>query len=336
MTILIPSYEPDQRLMNLITQLKDISLEDIIVVDDGSGEQYREIFHSALVSGCTVLRHETNRGKGAALKTGFQYLKGIGQQSNVICADSDGQHLPEDIMSILQALDEPRRQLVLGSRRFSGKVPARSRLGNAITRMIYVYTTGIQIHDTQTGLRGYPASMLDWLCQIPGDRFEYEMNMLLEAQRSGYDIHEIYIDTVYLEHNKSSHFRPLIDSLKIYIPILLFSGSSILSAILDFTLLILMQYLTANLFMSVLIARICSSSFNYTLNRRFVFKQSASSTYHKSLPKYFTLAVIILLLNYGLLHIYHLEMHIPLILAKLLTEASLFLFSYWAQRKYVY
>jgi glycosyltransferase involved in cell wall biosynthesis len=336
MTILIPSYEPDQRLVNLILQLKDLSDEEIIVVDDGSGEQYREIFKSVAQFGSTVLHHDTNRGKGRALKTGFLYLKEKSEQGSVVCADSDGQHLPADIIRISQALGDPVQQILLGSRHFSGKVPFRSRFGNMITTMVYSFTTGNKVQDTQTGLRGYSSHMLDWLCQIPGERFEYEMNMLLGAQREGISIHEIFIDTVYLEHNKSSHFRPLVDSIRVYLPIILFSGSSILSGILDFILLILIQHLSANLFLSVLIARICSSVFNYTVNRRFVFSHNKRSNLYSSLPKYFTLVIIVFLLNYGLLHIYHIEIGMSLIFSKLLTEASIFLFSFWAQRKYVY
>ncbi|MGF7049975.1 putative flippase GtrA [Paenibacillus sp. DS2015] len=336
MPILIPAFQPDKRLIHLIIQLKDLSNVNIIVVDDGSGEHYREIFKSVEAYGCTVLTHDTNRGKGRALKTGFHYLKEMNEHGSVICADSDGQHLPMDIMKISHALNESEHKFVLGSRRFNGKVPFRSRFGNTITRKVYSVTTGIKVHDTQTGLRGFAAPMLDWLCQIPGERFEYEMNMLLRAQKEGYSIHEIFIDTVYLEHNKSSHFRPLVDSIKVYLPILLFSGSSVLSAIIDFALLILIQQFTDNLFFSVLVARICSSIFNYTMNRNFVFSQGNRSSIHKSMPKYFTLVMIVLLLNYGFLYVYHEGIGIPLIVAKLLTEASIFLFSYWAQRKYVY
>ena len=116
--------------------------------------------------------------------------------------------------------------MVLGSRKFTGQVPLRSRFGNSVTRGVFAITTGSKVYDTQTGLRGFPHHMLDWLCEIPGDRFEYEMNMLLAARREGYAIREVFIETVYLEENKSSHFRPLVDSMRIYLPILAFSASS--------------------------------------------------------------------------------------------------------------
>lgn len=336
MTILIPSYEPDERLLLLVNQLKDQTDVDILIVNDGSGDPYQEIYRILETSGCTVLHHQTNQGKGRALKTGFQYLKDMGEQGNVICADSDGQHLPQDIMRISEALDEPGSHLVLGSRRFTGNVPFRSRFGNTLTRKVYSFTTGIKVHDTQTGLRGFPTHMLDWLCRIPGERFEYEMNMLLGAHKEGYAIDEIFIDTIYLEDNKSSHFRPIADSMRVYLPILLFSASSLLSGILDFVLLLLLQLFTTNLFLSVLVARVCSSTFNFTMNRRVVFAENISSTLSTALTKYFALVILVLLLNYGLLYVYHEQIGIPLILAKLLTEATIFLFSYWAQRRFVY
>ncbi|WP_379146043.1 glycosyltransferase [Paenibacillus sp. sgz500992] len=337
MTILIPAYEPDKRLLELIVQLQEYQLGPIVLVDDGSGPAYRGIFDMAEAFGCTVLTHEANLGKGRALKTGFRYIQETGLSGYVVCADSDGQHLPHDIKRIVEVLqNQTTPGIVLGSRRFSGTIPLRSRFGNSVTRAVFSLTTGTKIYDTQTGLRGFSFPMLDWLCQIPGERFEYEMNMLLTAHREGYTLIEEYIDTVYLEDNKSSHFRPLVDSFRIYLPILMFSTSSLLSALLDFTLLFLFQSLSHNLFLSVAAARLCSSIFNYSMNRKYVFTGGKASRLQESLPKYFALVILVLLFNYGLLYFYNEKLIIPLVAAKLLTEVSIFLFSYWAQRRFVY
>ncbi|MNW42444.1 Undecaprenyl-phosphate mannosyltransferase [compost metagenome] len=337
MAILIPAYEPDERLLELIQKLRKRSDTRIIIVDDGSGKEYQKIFNTAEAVGCIVLHHEVNQGKGRALKTGFHYLMESGGQDIVVCADSDGQHLPEDIMAVSEIVQQGDHKIVLGSRRFSGKVPLRSRFGNSVTRAVFSFTTGTKVYDTQTGLRGYSADMLDWLCQISGERFEYEMNLLLSAHQEGYSIEETFIDTVYLDENKSSHFRPLADSIRVYLPIILFSASSIASALLDFGLLLIIQHISANLLLSVVAARICSSIFNYTMNRNVVFrKQSGAAEIHHSMPKYFSLVVLVLLLNYGFMYLYHEMIGLTIIPAKLLTEITLFLFSYWAQRKYVY
>ncbi|MFD1135941.1 GtrA family protein [Paenibacillus urinalis] len=337
MTILIPAYEPDERLLDLIIQLLNCELGPIVVIDDGSGPAYSRIFALVKSLRCTVLTHETNLGKGRALKTGFAHIQRAGLPGPIITADSDGQHLPHDIQRIYEAVQKQTVPgMVLGSRRFSGKVPLRSRFGNTVTRAVFTLTTGNKVYDTQTGLRGFPLSMLSWLSDLPGERFEYEMNMLLTANTAGYPITEEYIDTVYLDENKSSHFRPVADSLRIYYPILLFSTSSLLSALLDFALLFIVHYFSSNLLLSVVVARLCSSVFNYSMNRRYVFMGGPTKRVCQTLPKYFALVLLILLLNYGLLYFYNEKLIIPLLAAKILTEASIFVFSYWAQRRFVY
>lgn len=339
MTILIPAYEPDERLLNLIQNLRKQLDTPIVIVDDGSGEAYQSVFNIAEAHGCVVLHHEVNQGKGRALKTGFRYIMQFGSQEGVVCADSDGQHLPEDIMRVSAALDQEKHRIVLGSRTFSGKVPLRSRFGNSLTRAIFSFCTGSKVYDTQTGLRGYSADMLEWLCQVPGERFEYEMNLLLSAHQEGYTVQEIYINTVYLNANKSSHFRPFADSFRVYVPIILFSASSILSFLLDFGLLLTLQQITNHLLISVIVARVCSSILNYVMNRKVVFRKKSRATafqHSRSMAKYFSLVILVLLLNYSFMLLYHEWLSMPLIPAKLLTEITLFLFSYWAQRKYVY
>jgi glycosyltransferase involved in cell wall biosynthesis len=336
MTILIAAYEPGEKLVNLIQALMDICEYDIVVVDDGSGEGYKNIFDSVSNLGCTVLTHEKNKGKGAALKTGLKYIEETKEDSGVVTADCDGQHLPKDIVKIAESIIEHKNSVVLGTRRFVGKVPFRSRFGNTITRSIFSFASGAKVYDTQTGLRGFSREMLPWLCEIQGDRFEYEMNMLLDTVPAGYSFYEIDIDTVYLEENKSSHFHPLKDSLRVYLPIIKFSMSSILSGVLDFLLLGILQLLTSNLFVAVMGARICSAIFNYTVNRRYVFSRVKDDSVKTSLPRYFILAAFVMFLNYGVIDIYYSVIGLSLFLAKVFTEITIFFFSYWSQRKFVF
>ncbi|OBZ11346.1 MULTISPECIES: bifunctional glycosyltransferase family 2/GtrA family protein [Bacillales] len=336
MNILIPSYEPDERLVSLIEQLREIGSFPIVVVDDGSGIAYRELFRSVRELGCTVITHSANKGKGHALKSGFHYFQRKGITDGIVCADSDGQHLPQDIMKIANSIASYNRHIILGSRRFTGKVPLRSRFGNAATRLVYSFASGKRLYDTQTGLRGYSADMLDWLCRIPGERFEYEMNVLLEAPAAGFSFHEVPIDTVYLNQNESSHFRPIADSARIYAPFITFSASSLLSAVIDFLLLALIHAFSSNLLLAVLGARGASSVFNYMMNKQYVFAKGKRAAIKTSMPKYFALVAVIFSLNYGLMFLFNERLGIPLMIAKLFTEASLFLFSYYAQRRFVY
>jgi glycosyltransferase involved in cell wall biosynthesis len=336
MTILIPAYEPSKKLIDLIYDLIDACDYDIVVVDDGSGQDYKYIFDIVSSLGCTVLTHEKNKGKGTALKTGLKYIQQTKEETGVVTADCDGQHLPEDIVKIAEAIKEHKNSVVLGTRRFAGKVPFRSRLGNSMTRSIFSFASGAKIYDTQTGLRGFSMEMLPWLCNISGNRFEYEMNMLLDTFLAGYSFYEIDIDTVYLERNKSSHFHPLKDSLKVYLPIIKFSMSSILSGVLDFLLLGVIQLFTSNLFLAVIGARICSAVFNYSANRHYVFSKFKDASIKTSLPRYFMLAGFIMLANYGVIDMYYSVIGLSLFLAKILTEITIFFFSYWSQRKFVF
>jgi putative flippase GtrA len=336
MVVLIPAYEPDERMLDLIVNIKKQCDFNIVIVDDGSGDCHSHIFKSAVEQGCIVLSHDKNMGKGCALKTGFSYIEDSFINEGVICADCDGQHLPDDIIRISRKVDQYPGHIILGCRRFTGKVPFRSIFGNTTTRLVFSLVTGEHIYDTQTGLRGFSYDMLKWLCGIQGERFEYEMNMLLDAKDEGYPFYEVDINTIYLKNNKSSHFHSIRDSAKVYLPILKFSASSIISALIDVTLLMLIQYFTSNLLIAVIGARVLSSICNYTMNKAFVFSKGKKTCVKDSLPRYFTLVIIVMFFNYGLIYVYNEVIGILLIIAKLLAEGTIFLFSYWSQRKFVF
>ena len=164
MIILIPAYEPDTRLIDLLDSITLARIAHaVVIVDDGSGRAYAPIFADCTTRGAVVLRHPANRGKGAALKLGFTYIADHYPGHDVVCADCDGQHLPVDIARVAVAVHEHPHTLVLGTRRFVGAVPRRSRFGNGLTRRVYHLATGHELYDTQTGLRGYSADLLEWL-----------------------------------------------------------------------------------------------------------------------------------------------------------------------------
>jgi glycosyltransferase involved in cell wall biosynthesis len=228
--ILAPVYQPGQPLLTLLTELRDAAPDShVIVVDDGSGPAFAQILDAAAGLGCTVLRHPTNRGKGVALKTGFRHVLDAHPGDHVVCVDADGQHRVADIVRVAEHV-RVRGRMVLGVRRFDGAVPLRSKVGNVVTRLLFRAATSRAVRDTQTGLRAYPATMLDWLTSVPGERFEYEMNVLLHAARAGYPIEETVISTTYLDDNASSHFGSLTDSARIYWPLLRFAVSSLLTS----------------------------------------------------------------------------------------------------------
>lgn len=218
-TAIIPTLNPSNQILNVISSLLENGFESIIVVNDGSDNNRDELFIKIkLIEGCVVLNHKKNKGKGAALKTAFgYYLKTNIDHLGVVTLDDDGQHDIEDIKRITNLLKEHQTSLILGSRDFKQKdVPFKSKLGNRVTSLLFHWVIKIKIGDTQTGLRVIPNQLLDTFILVNGNRFEYETNMLLECKRSSIEIIEEKIKTIYIENNQGSHFNPWKDSIRIY------------------------------------------------------------------------------------------------------------------------
>lgn len=330
--VLIPAYCPDEKLVALVQKLKKMDLT-IVVVNDGSKTELAPLF--AAVSGyATVLTHEKNRGKGAALKTGLEYIKNtFAIPYVVVTADADGQHLPEDILLVCEKAESNIGSLVLGSRIIGRDAPLRSRVGNGITRLVFRLSTGISVYDTQTGLRAFSNGLTDYMLSVEGERYEYEMNVLLHLGQNNIRTVEVLIQTVYLDNNSSSHFHPVRDSLKIYREILKFSASSLLSFFIDYGLFCALMALTGMTVLSNMLARIVSASVNFSLNRSFVFGNRVHII--RSAIKYFLLAVVVLAFNTCILKLL-IAAGLPYMLAKIITETMMFFFSWTVQRLFVF
>lgn len=295
--ILIPAYKPDMKLIDLVNLLLTHDDLKIVVVDDGSGEEFKDVF-SALDERVKLISYPVNKGKGGALKTGIDYiLKSLPECERVVTADADGQHKYEDIRKVIKKSEETPGSLVLGSRAFTGNVPFKSRWGNAITRAVFAVASGVRVRDTQTGLRGFDRECMKRFVNVPGERYEYEINMLLTATRAEIPIHEVDIETVYIDDNKSSHFNPFKDAFRIYACIFKFAASSFISFIVDTVMFMLLGLFLNSILAREIIARIVSGTVNFVLNKNVVFKGN-----EKTLPaliKYICLAVIVLAVDYG-------------------------------------
>lgn len=240
LVLIVPTLEPNTAFIKVVCNYKK-HFNKIIVVDDGSGEEYRNIFKEISDMGVVVLTHALNYGKGRALKTAFNYvLNNYKDVVGVITVDSDGQHLVKDALKCSDALINSENKLVLGSRNFDeDNVPLKSRIGNKLTRSLFKILCGISISDTQTGLRAIAINDIKTFLYTKGERFEYETNMLLDAKKYNIKFEEVPIETVYLNENKGTHFNPLRDSVEIYkvfIKYLFVSLSSFLVDILFFML----------------------------------------------------------------------------------------------------
>lgn len=328
---LIPAYMPDEKMTDIVKNLYESGFI-IIIVNDGSSDDCTKIFEEA-AKYANVLCHDHNKGKGEALKTGLRFIKSTYDAPyTVVNVDADGQHKIEDIIRVTEASEQNRSCLILGSRKMEGKVPFKSRAGNAITRFVYRLCSGTNVHDTQTGLRAYSDELAGKLAWIDGSRYEYEMNMLMELPREDIEIKEIRITTVYINNNESSHFDAVKDSIRIYREIFKFSVSSFISFIVDYCLFCLLSFLTGSLVLSNVTARLVSGTVNYTINKKLVFK-SGSGLF--SAAKYTLLAAFILGCNTILLELFT-SVNISSYAAKILTELLLFAFSYLIQRSLIF
>ncbi len=332
--IVIPAYEPDAVLPLIVKEIRSTTNYSVIVVNDGSSPHCNGIF-DRLEKHCTVLTHPVNRGKGEALKTAFKYLLPIADSNSVIALmDADGQHKLGDVSRLINEVRCSDDGLYLGSREFSGEVPLHNKLGNRITLALFRLITGLGIHDTQTGLRAFRGKLLEEMISIEGSRYEYEMNMLLSFSEKKIPIREIMIETVYIDGNRSSHFNPLIDSIRIYREIFKFLAASVAGFIVDYAMYALFILMGFSLGYANVLARVISASVNFTLNRSFVFKSKTS--FIKSLIKYGILAVFILTADTVLIWVMTHTLGINLLLAKLIAEPVMFLFNWTVQRLYIF
>ena len=343
-TAIVPSLRPDAKLEGVVRDLAHAGFSRVILVDDGSGPEYADVFAraAALCPGSVVLRHEINRGKGCALKTAFAwFLEHPNGDVGVVTVDGDGQHTGEDARRCAEALKKQPGALVLGCRRFDGPdVPARSAAGNRITAACFTFLCGIRVTDTQTGLRAVGGEFLRELLDVKGERYEYETNMLPASKRLGLPIVEVPIRTDYIEENKSSHFHPLRDSAIIYGQILRFLSASLGSTVLDIALFALLNRLFGGmdahfrLLLATGLARAASSLCNYFANHRLVFRSRESVA--RSAPRYYTLCVVQAAASYGGVYLLSAILPVPAVPAKLVTDTLLFFLSFQIQREWVF
>ena len=308
---IIPAYEPPHSFIEYAKELLK-EIPNLIVVNDGSNEKYNDIFDTlSSLNGCVVLRHEENHGKGYALKTAFKYAKENFDESFIfVTKDWDGQHLLKDLINVSKSAFLNPNALHLGSRDFSSpNVPKRSKGGNIQTRRLFNFLYGIKLSDTQTGLRAFSYNLLDTLLGIKGDRFEYEMNMLIKMKKKGISIEETPIATIYEpkpeDVEKVSHYRTFKDSFRVLGVLLSNLGwyfiSSALSSILDVVAFYLFskfvfagENVALHSFFATVSARVLSSILNFTINFKYVFNGKSKS----SIFKYYFLWSIQLGLSY--------------------------------------
>ena len=314
---LIPAYEPEESMLTLLEGIKKDTDMDIVVVNDGSSNACDAIFNKAKEF-AKVLEHEVNKGKGRALKTGLGYINdNYSTEYIVVTMDADGQHTIEDALKICKVIEKSPDILVLGKRFFGNDVPLRSRFGNAM-------------------LRAFSYKLMPLMLDIKGERYEYEMNVLMECPKNGIEIKEVDIATIYINNNSSSHFNVLKDSYRVYKEIFKFCAASIVCFLVDYMLYCLGLIFTVSLgkglstVVSNVFARIISSILNFTLNKKVVFKRKGNTL--KLAASYFLLALFILAGNTLVLKMFVEVLNIESKVAKLITELIFFIISWFIQK----
>ena len=333
---LVPSYEPGDVLTELARELAENNMR-VVVVDDGSGQDYQGVFDRVREYG-TVIGYEVNQGKGHALKEGLRYVLDNCEECVVVTMDSDGQHKVEDALHLCELAEQDHRTFYLGSRVLPKDAPTRSRYGNAITRLVYKTATGLDVYDTQSGLRAFYCAQIPFLLEIPGERYEYEMNVLLQIAKTKRPIKEERIETIYFDKDNSvSHFNAWKDSVRIYKEIFKFVGSSLAAFVVDYVMYVLLLAVLGTgdvaLIQSSFGARAVSSVFNFLVNKLVVFRSSGDLWWESAV--YFGLVVFIICINTLLLSLLS-SMGVNVYLAKILVEMVMFVVSYLMQHYIVF
>jgi hypothetical protein len=335
--LLIPAHNPSVALKSLVNEMVvENVFEHIIIINDGSSLIGREIiFELAGQLKVTILEHAINRGKGQALKTGLNYylLKSLPDNPGIVTADADGQHLAEDIKKVAIAGLEGNDS-VLGVRVFSRTVPLKSRFGNIVTRNIYRLFLGRYLSDTQTGLRFCPRRLVGGIIQVPYDRFEFEFAVLVQLGLSTEKITEVPIETVYLNHNITTHFRPLVDSAQIYMVFLKYFKSPIIIFLLDYLIFVVLMLNGCSFIKSLLVAKLIGATINVVLSSRwrFIFNHIF---FYKFLS-YVIILIILAFLSFSLTMIFTSLFAGAIIFSKLLSELILFFIGLGLYNRFVF
>lgn len=350
--IVIPALNPPQKLVTYIDDLLQTGFTNLLVINDGSNSDYNTIFDSIKNNPCcTVIQHAINLGKGRAIKSGINYYLNLAEEQRgcgIITVDSDGQHTTKDVIAVAKELYNHNDSLILGCRNFSKTssvaIPWKSRFGNRTTTIVFQLLFGKQINDTQTGLRGIPEVMMPDLMELAGERFEYETNMLIYTVKNQIPICEVTIDTIYVNNNEETHFHPIRDSYKIYrlmfstfIRYTISSLSSFVMDILLFQLLILLlknSEASLRITCATIFARICSSLFNFFVNKIFVFKSKTNS--HSVILRYYCLCVVQMILSTALVYGTYVILPISETIIKIVVDTILFFISFQFQQKWVF
>lgn len=341
--IIIPTLNPNLKIIDLVKELKEKGFDKLIVVNDGSDEAHNNIFEQLKKLDCKVVVHSENKGKGQAIKTGITYAEECFKEFiGYITVDGDYQHLPKDVKQVALKMEEDDTKIVLGERELKGdNIPIKSRIGNGFSTIFFKLQTGAYIEDTQTGLRGIPYRYKNLALKVEGSRYEYEMNFLREAAQKKIQFELVRIDTVYEDNNKGSHFRPLKDAYLIYKEPIKFAIIALLSALIDITLFAIFNAILKSMITSFTLAtavanitsRILSGTFNFSMNKIFAFKSGGNT--QKQILQYLALFFVQMGVSTLLVSIAS-KLTEYTVISKIFIDTIIFFVNYFVEKRYIF
>lgn len=338
---IIPSYKPDEKLGQTVAGCLRTcpDLYRVLVVDDGSGRAFDETFEKVggLDEKVEVLHLGVNSGTGGAIKAGLQCaLYRYPKATGFVALDADGQHHPEDVAKVMLRFRENEEAFVIGVREYHDPnivIPLRSRFGNRATEIVFRACTGIHLTDTQSGLRCYPRKIAALCTQIEKSRYEFQLEALILAVENAPCV-QVPILTIYEENNRRSHFRPVLDSLRIYSVFLRFVASSLISFVVDYVVFAVAYLLSESILASLIVSRVFSCSVNFLMNKFSVFHSHAKAS--REFVSFAMLALLLFVLSYGGVWLMQGKCGVSPLISKILVETTLFVFSFIVQRCYVF
>jgi len=207
--VAIPAYDAGPSVADVVRRTLSF-VPDVLVVDDGSRDKTRR---EATDAGAEVIFHERNFGKGAALRLAFSQLFARGFDA-VVTVDADGQHLPEEIPKLIEGWGQGG-DLVMGTRdHLYADMSRVRRASNTLSSRAISFFAGVSLRDCQTGFRLYTKRLID-NTGFPEPRFEAESAVIVRAARRGFEITAVPINLGFADGLSTSHYRPVIDSLRI-------------------------------------------------------------------------------------------------------------------------
>lgn len=339
MAVVIPAYNPGDSLITLVESLSEEGFKYIVIVNDGSSTRCASIFAKIRnTEAVSVIDVPVNSGKGAALKRGFQHILDLNDASvrAVVTADADGQHAIGDIVMVAQLSASRGDAMVLGVRSFGDNVPWRSRFGNELTKRVFRLFTGKRLQDTQTGLRGVPVRFLNDLVALSTNRYEYELEVLLNANKWGAELLEVPISTIYIDDNASSHFNPVLDSIRVYSVFVRYTLSSAVSFAVDIVFFVIFRTIFNDIIISSYCARLVSGTTNFFINKYAVFRSVDRRHTSREMTQYVILAIFIVSLSAFLVDYFSEIAPKHVVMIKVVVDLSLFVLNFLVQRVVVF